>query len=490
MRYRILFLALLLSAGCRTYHPVTSPIAVPIEWKERSLETAAFIDKNRFWELFNDPILNALEEEAIRANFDLEIASSRIEKARAFVTKEHAARLPHANLSAIFTDDETLLNPPSFGSPTKRLERVEQPQYSLIMGFTYELDLWGKLKAREEGAHFRWEASQWEYEFIYQTVVADVAIHYILLRTLEEELQFLKRAVAIWKDTVGVNASRVEAGLDPAVDLSRTQLELALAEAELEKTQREYAVEEHALAMILGKPASCWSLPAGHLPEEVPLLPRVLPSEMLARRADIQLQRALVSAGRSDVDAALREYFPSFPLEANLGLASPFMSHFFEWQARYWGYTVRAIEPLFDGGRRRSDVMHAKAQFAENFAFYQRTVAQAFQDVEDALATLHYKRMQYEAQKRAACAAADTFCLAKEQFDSGLISYLLVADSDKTAIEVERKVIFLKGEQILAWIRLIRAFGIQREEHPAPAQENHVIECSLKESAHFQDRIL
>ena len=456
------FYCLFILVGCQSYKPDLPELSIPSTWKETlPLEQVSFSEKNRFWELFEDSILNELEEEAIAANFDLQIAAYRILEARALVMKEKSLLLPHIDLNASAIQDETLLDPQSFGS-SNHVERVKQPQYSLIMPFSYELDLWGKLKDKEKGARKRWEASQWEYEFIYQNLVTDVAAHYFSIRTLEEELGFLQKSIDVWKETVCLNESRVKAGLDPEVDLSRAKLELALVEVEFEKIKHQRIIQENALASLLAKPASCWQIPKGSFPKKVPSLPGVLPSQVLINRADIQRSLALVAAGRLDVNAALKEYFPSFPLTATVGLVSPFLSEFFEWQARYWGYTLNAVQSLFDGGKRKSFVLGAKARFFENFTNYQKTVNQAFQDVEDALSGLRYTSLQLEAQERACTASRDTFYLAHEQYNTGLISYLLVADSENTSIQVERQTIVLRGQQVLAWIRLIKALGVER----------------------------
>lgn len=458
---KALFLLLLLG-GCRTYQPDLPSPEIPAAWKETSLqETTAFL-KNRFWELFEDPVLNHLEEEAIQANFDLQIAASRIQQARSSVKKDRAARLPAVNASASVTDDETLLNPRSFGSP-RSLQRVEQRQYNLTADFSYELDLWGKLAAKEKGARHRLEASRWAYDFVYQTVVTDVALHYFSLRTLQEELAFLQRTQGIWQETISLNETRIEAGLDSHTDLSRARLELALVEAAMERTRLDLATEENAIAMLLGKPPSSLNILPGKLPTVIPAVPAILPSEVLQRRPDIQQKLSLVAAGRSDVEAALRNYFPSFSLTGSLGLSSPVLSHLFEWQARYWGYALSALQPLFDGGKRHADVLQAKALFAESFANYQKTVNQSFQDVEDALAGVHYSTLEHAAQKRAVDAAIDTESLTKEQWNKGMISYLLAADSERTSIQVQRQAIRLKGQQLQAWVRLMKALGVQRD---------------------------
>jgi multidrug efflux system outer membrane protein len=469
MKKSLPWLALTLLSACQNYHPNLPETDIPLSWKQTVAMQEQCFEKNRFWELFADPVLNMLEEEAIRANFDLQIAAYRIDQASALVKKERSKRLPHVNFNGSAEADETLLNPRFYGSP-HHVERVAQRQYNLLADFDYELDLWGKFKAEQQSAAYREQAAQWEYEFIYQNVVTQVAIRYIQIRTLEEEIRFLTQAVQTRRATVDLHTSRVEAGCDPELDLSRAKLELSLAEVDLEVAKKLRAIEENALALLLGKPASSWTLSEGELPSHIPEVPAVLPSELLMRRADIQQQRNLVSAGRSDVNAAIKDYFPSFPLTAELGLSSPALKHLFSWQARYWQYALNILAPIYDGGQRKARVKLTKAAFHQAFAQYQKTVNQAFQDVEDALSDIHYLQLQYQAQHRAMLSAQDTFNLAHERYDTGLISYLLVADSESTTLDVSRRFIALKGERILAWIRLMRALGIQTDA-PLPEEE-------------------
>jgi multidrug efflux system outer membrane protein len=453
---------LTLLSSCATFNPAVPETEIPHAWKENVKSTRSYALDNHFWEYFEDPILNALESEAIAANFDLQIAVYRIQEARALVSREHSKRLPQVTLNASATADETLLNPRSYGSP-RNLERVQQREYDVLADFAYEIDFWGKFKAQETGARMRQEAASWEYEFVYQTVVTEVAARYFSLRTLEEEIECLTQAICNRQNTVSIHECRVEAGFDPTMDLARAKLNLALAEADLEAVKKHHAIEHNALVTLLGRPASSWSLPPGKLPAITPPIPAILPSEVLMRRADVQQQLALVAAGRSDVDVALKDYFPSFPLTAALGLCSPVLSNLFEWQARYWQYAFNALAPVYDGGRRKANVAGAKARFHATFATYQNTVNRAFQDVEDALSTLHYSKLQYEAQGRALLSARDTALLSKDRYETGLISYLLVADSENMALDVARRSIALRGGQLLAWLRLMRALGIQRE---------------------------
>lgn len=459
--FSTLFLALVLLQGCQKFQPTLPEVEVPLAWKETTALDRDFPIPDRFWELFDDPVLNRLEQQAIEANLDLQAAAYRIEEARALTTKEHAKRLPHVDLSASVNADEALIDPGYYGVSRHKFERVHQQQYNLLADFSYEADLWGKLKDQEKSARLKTEASCWEYEFVYQTLVADVALSYFTIRTQEAEIRLLKRAIDIRKEKVDLYQSRVQGGVDSELNLSRAKLELALAESELEEVQRFYAIQQSSLAILLGAAAPSFQLEAGQLPEKIPPIPAILPSEMLLRRADIKRAWSLLTANRFEVDAALKRYFPSFSLSSMVGLASPTLASLFDWQARYWQYLLSAVEPLFDGGDRKAHVKQAKARFYETFTDYRKSVNQAFKDVEDGLSTFQTVGRQYLAQTRAFEAAHDTAALTQDQFKAGLISYLLVADAEHRELEVERQTAALKGDQFLAWVRLIKALGIQ-----------------------------
>lgn len=193
----------------------------------------------------------------------------------------------------------------------------------------------------------------------------------------------------------------------------------------------------------------------------MPLVPSVLPSEVLFKRADVQKYWNILAASHSEVNIALKDYFPSFSLTAMLGLASPTISSLFDWEGRYWKYLISVLEPIFDGGKKRGHVKKSKAQFYENFAQYKKSVIQALKDVEDSFSVFHAVNKQFIAQKNSLDAAQNILTITKDQFEAGLISYILVAEAEQNQIEIERKTIILRGEKFLAWIKLIKALGVQ-----------------------------
>ena len=143
-----------------------------------------------------------------------------------------------------------------------------------------------------------------------------------------------------------------------------------------------------------------------------------------------------------------------------LGLASPTISSLFNWEGRYWKYLIDFLEPIFDGGKKKGHVKNAKARFYENFTYYKISVIQALKDVEDSLSAFYAVNQQFIAQRNSLDTAQNILKMTQDQFQAGLISYILVAEAEHNQIEIERKTIILRGEEFLAWVKLIKALGI------------------------------
>lgn len=439
--------------------PCYPPTEMSYEWKETTECCTPSAFPGKFWTLFNDETLNCLEEQAINSSPNLTIAVGRIVQAEALLEKAHSRRLFDLNWNTGLDKQQYLIRPAEFGAPFTGLRRVQQQAYTSLFNFSYEVDMWGKLKDRESAAWESLNASHWAFDFAIQTLTTEVARLYFITRTLDEEIVFLKQAVNVRKDQVDINSARVKAGLDPEIDLSRARLELEIAMGDLENSERIRALSEHALAVAVGVPPSCFILEPGTLPSEIPPPPCFTPSETLLMRPDVQQSWSLVASSFYDVNAAQKNLYPSFPLTLVGGVESPSLSSWWTWEGRFWEYALNMAAPLYDGGLRCSDVLFNKGVWIERFYQYKNTLLIAFQDVEDSLSDYFYRKLQYETELRALEAAKDTAYLAEAQFEAGIITFLLVADSQNTALNTEIKAIALKGEQALSWVRLVRAFG-------------------------------
>lgn len=461
----ILLLIVVFCQSCsKTFTPNISQIDIPLEWKEKTKlsDRANSIIPEKFWEIFGDPNLNHLEELGIKYNLDLEAALYRIQASRALTTIENSKRFPQINLSAAVTKDETLIDPGDYGVRNPKFKRVQQSQYNILTQLSYEVDLWGKLKDIKNSFEFKEQASVWEHQFIYQTLVTDIALSYFAIRTFESEIRFFQKIIDIQEKKIEIYQSRIDAGVDSELEISRSKLELGNIQVELENAKKNYGLEKNRLAILIGSSPSSFEIAPGFLPDKAPSIPNVLPSETLTRRADVQRSLSLLAASHSEVNAALKNYFPSFSLVGALGLASPTISSLFDWEGRYWKYLLSILEPIFDGRKRAGLIKRSKAVFYENFSDYKKSIIQALRDVEDSLAESQAIDKQIVAQKMSLEAAHNVLVLTEDQFLAGLITYLLVADAEHSQIEIERKILLLKGSQFRAWIKLIKALGIEK----------------------------
>ncbi len=434
-------------------------VTVPDEWKiDLEYEEEAQELSDSWWTLFNDPILNELEEMALSYNKDLLIACERILEARAQAGIAFSKRLPQLFLFPSYNRSGQLINLSEF-SPLAGDQRSVFRSYVMPATLSYEVDFWGKFLHGDRAAKARLVASCWGYWNIMNSLTTEVANLYLTLRTLDEEINFLNESVRVRNDTYEINKARVRAGLDPEIDLSRALLEVARAEQELQDSLRLRQEAENELAQLVGSLASDFSIAHGNLPENNPHFTPDLPASLLLRRPDVWEKSLELKAALEEVGVSIAQFFPEISLSGTLGFLSPQLNRWFTWLGRYWAVDATASQPLFDGGNLIYNWKEKKALYRVAAHSYQKQVEIAFKEVEDAFSAINYRRKEFEAQSLAADAAIDTAYLARQQFNAGLINFLQVADAEKTQLDVEKLAIRLKGSQYLATIFLIRALG-------------------------------
>lgn len=419
-----------------------------------------------WWEHYQDPCLNQLECQAIKNNYDLAIAASRILQARAVAGIAFSERLPNANLGFSYTREEALVNLADFGLGSKNV-RADQRQLALSLDLCYQIDFWGKFQNLEAAARENFFASEYNRSAVYVSLTADVAALYFTLRTLDEEILYLQKAVQVREDYRDINLERLRCGLDCEIDVTRANLDLALAQTELENAKRLRGQAENAIALILGYPACNFSLEPGLLPIINLCPPPGLPSSLIARRPDIQERMHAALSQLQQIGVAKAEFFPQFSITGALGTISPTLDSLFTWQSRFWAFALNACQVVFDGGRLYSNLALKKAEYLQTILEYQKQVTLAFKEVEDALNEIHYRRNQVTSQEQAVLFSQDTSAIARSQYDSGLINYLLVADAEKTQLEARRMFIRLNGSLYIASVQLIKALGGGFEESPS-----------------------
>jgi len=425
-------------------------------WRDaRPLDHAA---KGAWWEVFGDTTLNELERRATTANQQLKAAVARVEQARATARVSKGALLPTLESNSYFRRERYSPNQqPNFGALTANTIRVP-------LDLSYEVDLWGRLKRGFEGASADAQASLAALHNVQLIVQADVAQNYFTLRALDAELATVVSTIGLRKEQLQLVRSRFEGGVASELDVARAQTELASAEAEQSALAKQRAELEHALAVLLGEPASAFKLPAlasAHIAWQPlpPAIPPGLPADLLERRPDVaEAERQLASAN-ARIGVAKSASFPVLRLTGSGGFVSGELENLFSLDSRVWSFGPSLSLPIFAGGRNRANLQRSQAAYEEAVARYRQQVLVAFGEVESSLAGLHHLARQAEAQARAVASARRAAELANERYKGGIVSYLEVVDANRATLQVERAAAQLTGQRLLASVLLIKSLG-------------------------------
>ena len=425
-------------------------------WKEGVPQD--HLPKDRWWELFGDPVLNDLEEQASSRNYDLQAALARVEQARATARLRRGELFPEGSVNPSYRRERYSPNQePSFGAITADTIRVP-------LDLSYEIDLFGRVRRGFEAARAEASASAAAYHNLLLTLQADVAINYFRLRALDSEIAAVTGTVGLRNEQLSMVRGRFEAGVGNELDIARGETELANAEAEAAALARQRAEVENALAILTGNHPSQFQLyfePAqiAAWNPEPPSIPVGLPSGLLERRPDVAEAERQIAAANARVGIARAAAFPVVRLTGSGGFVSGEFQNLFDWDSRIWSIGPSISIPLFSGGRNRANKARAKAAHEEAVMRYRQRVLVAFSDVENSLAALHYLSEQKAAQDRALQSARRAAELAETRYTAGIVGYLDVVDANRAVLQTERASVQLAGMRLSAAIQLIKALG-------------------------------
>jgi multidrug efflux system outer membrane protein len=462
--------ALLLSA-CAAPAFRQPQVAVPVAFKEatgavrladgsswKPAQPAEAQARGEWWLAFGDPALNELVLEAERNNASLAVAAARVSQARAIAGIAQAARAPQVGLDAGARRArpsalETGLAPGSAVAP--------QSSYTASLSASYEVDLFGRVAANVAAARQDAGAAQASYRSVLLALQADVAQTWLRLRALDAELETVERAVRLRAESVGVNQRRFELGDIGEFDLARARTELATTRAEAVGLQRQRTTAEHALAVLLGRPAAHFSAGASPLPEDavLPQVPAGLPSTLLERRPDIASAQRSMEAANARIGVARAAMFPALNISAAGGGVGGTVAEVFNWSSRSWVLGALLNLPLIDGGRNAANIARSEAALEEAVGAYRQSVLGAFAEVEDNLAGLRILAEQGEQLDQAVVSARRSAALARKLYEAGRSSYLDLLDAQRNLAAAERGAVQLRGSRAVTTVALIRALG-------------------------------
>ena len=414
---------------------------------------AASLGDQKWWEVFQDQQLQQLIRTALKQNYDARIAATRVLEAQAQLGVTRADQLPSLSVGGSGTNLHTATNGPI-------------PSYSLTIGrltanAAWDLDFWGKYRRATEAARADLLASDWARQEVNATLVANVAAAYFQLRELDLELQISQQALATRKESLELTRTLEEHGLNSILDVRQAQQLVYTAAADIADIQRRTGQQEDLLSVLLGNnPGPI--LPRGkQLADQphVPVVPAGLPSTLLERRPDIRQSEQLLIAANARIGVARAAYFPDISLTAAPGFQSSALSTLISGPAGLWTIAGAITQPIFEGGRLRSNVRLAKAQQQEALLTYRQTVQGAFRDVSDALIG-YQKDQEFLAQQQLlAGAAEDAAKLSDMRYKAGTTNYLEVLTSQTNYLNADLGLAQARLNQLLALVQIYKALG-------------------------------
>ena len=476
--YAAISAALVVLAGCAVGPTYRRPaLKAPAAWKEtqdaheeplwqeaRPQDTFA---RGPWWEAFNDPQLDLLEVQAVQANQSVAAALARLDRARA------VARLPKADLLPTFEANPSYSHYQRSLSGFGGVGSLTNDDFHVPFDLSYEVDLWGKVRRSFEGAHAQAQASQAAYETVRLSVTGEVARTYFLLRALDAELAALRQTVELRRQAQQLIEQRVGVGLSSELDRTRVLAEVKTAEAESLDVERQRAELEHALAVLCGRAAPEFTVPAAPLEGDPPHVPSGIPSWVLERRPDVAEAERLMAAANARIGVAQAAYFPVLSLAGSAGWQAAKLENLITADSVVWSLGSSLSVPIFAGGRSSANLKAAQAEYAQAVADYRSRVLTAFQEVEDALAAIRLLARQQEAQAGVVEASRQAATLSLERFTQGLVSFLDVVDTERTRLDAQRRAAQIHGRRMTATILLIKALGGGWDTPPGRLQTRH-----------------
>jgi len=463
---------LLLLDGCVVgpkYHraPVDTPAAYKEldGWKVAQPQDTSL--RGKWWEAFGDPQLNSLEEQVNVSNQNIAAAAASFLVARAMVKEARAQLFPTLTVGPGATWEHpsstvranTSTTGTTGGTGTTQTSVGTFADYILPFDASYQVDLWGKIRNQVKANVYAAQASAADLQNVRLTGQAEVAVDYFQIRAQDAQKQLLDQTVKAYQESLDLTRALYQTGIDSDESVAQAETQLDTAKAQDTNLGILRAQYEHAIAVLVGKPASSFSIPVEPLNANPPEIPAGVPSQLLERRPDVAAGERSMAQANAQIGVARAAYFPSLTLSASAGLESSSIAKLFTWPSRFFSAGPQMSETLFDGGLRRATMQQFRANYEETIANYRQDVLTAFQQVEDNLASLRILSQELQEQDEAVTSAQRNLTIATDRYRLGLDPYLNVITAQTALLSNEQTSVNLKMERMTSSVQLIEALG-------------------------------
>ena len=446
------------TAGCTLGPNYKRPsVTVPTAYRGLSPEAAettstASLADQKWWEVFQDKELQDLIRTALGNNYDVRIAASRVLQAQGQLGITRADQYPTLNVGGTGTNQRN----PSIGPI---------PAYTITDGQTtassaWNLDFWGKYRRATQAARANLLANEWAQKQVMATLVANLATAYFQLRELDLELEISKRTFNSRTESLQLTQTLEQHGINSLLDVRQSEQLVFTAATTIPEFEREIAEDENAISILLGNNPG--DVPRGlRLTEEPhsPEVPAGLPSSLLERRPDVRQAEQNLIAANAQIGVARAAYFPQISLTGSAGYESPALTNLFTGPAGIWNLAGSFTQPIFQGGRLKSNVRLAEAQHEQMLLTYQQTIQGAFRDVDNGLISYRKFREFRIQQEHLLESAQDAARLSEVRFKAGTTDYLEVLTNETNSFSAELGLAQARANELIALVQLYQALG-------------------------------
>ena len=465
----LLFLPVLLVSGCvvgPNYHKPNAPTAPAFKesavvpppnlpdggWKQVSPNDSAL--RANWWEIYQDPQLDKLEQQVAVSNQTLKAAYEQYMQARAAIQAVRAQYFPTLQAGPSGSHNRQSQNRPLHVGTSANFSDL-----TLEGTASWEPDLWGNIRRQVQAQRATAQATAADLAGMDLSLRSELASDYFQMRGLDLQQRLLDTTVQQYEVFLDLTKARFKGGVatDSDVALAQTQLDQTRAQAIDVGVAR--AQFEHAIATLIGVPASSFSLPPAPLDLPLPQVPVGVPSQLLERRADVAGAERRANAANAQIGVAIAAYYPSVNLFATGGFESKAATTLIQGPSSLWSLGGSATELLFDAGRRHALTNQARDVYEQNVANYRQTVLQAFQEVEDNLSGLRILNSESVAQQRAVDSARRSLIISTNRYKGGVTTYLEVITAQTTQLSNERTAADITAREFVSSVQLVEALG-------------------------------
>ncbi len=480
------FAAFALLAGCKVGPNYKRPVVnTPGAYRggaapDIAPDATASLGDEKWAEVFRDPVLVKLIDEALKNNYDVQIAAKRVLEQEAQVGITRATELPTLSAGASYTAlgiPGGLLNSLNNNSSSSNNNK-NSPSHFYSGGLTssaaWNLDFWGQYRRQTEAARAQLLATQWGRETTRATVVMEVATDYLQLRTLDAEMAITRDTIKAREQSLDLTTRLEQGGSNPLSDVRQAEELLYTARAEVPTLKQQIAQEENALNLLLGRnpgpierpiegaqPGNGGDAEIGAIATEPhPLaIPAGLPSQLLERRPDIRQAEANLMQANANIGVARAQFFPALSLSGTGGTSSSQLKKLVDAGSAYWYIAGSLSQPIFEGGKLTNNLRYAKAEQQEMLVTYQKTIASALSDVSSALVAYQKTREYREEQEKQTTAARDAVRLARMRYEGGATAYLEVLTNDTNLYTAQLTLTTAEQQEAQSLVQLYNVLG-------------------------------